>query len=82
MLRKVYIVIDVKDDAQREYVQQIANEVSEMRLISGDELVAVWPFVRKHESELMQLFGLVKNGGAKALMSVTGMNIVAKLVRR
>lgn len=81
-LRKIVIAVDCVDDAQRDRVQGIMNEVSGMRVLDGGKIEGMYPYFRSHQVELMQLFRLVGNGGVKALMSGQGIGLVTKLARR
>lgn len=62
MLRKIYIVIDCENDSQKESVQQIMNDLSNMRLIDGKNIESMYPFFKLHQGELMQLFNMVRKG--------------------
>lgn len=72
MFKKIYLAIDVTDDAQRERLQRIADELSNARLVNGNQLENIYPVYRKYETELRQLFHNVsRNGfGAQTMVSV------------
>ena len=71
-LRKIVVAVDCADDAQRDEVQRIMNEVSALRMFDGGQLVRVYPFVKAHERELVQLFKIVSQQGVRGLMSGAG----------
>lgn len=81
-LRKIILAVDCADDAQRDRVQGIMNEVSGMRILEGAKIEGMYPYFRQHQGELYQLFNLVGNGGVKALMSGLGISLITKLARR
>ena len=81
-LRKIIVAVDCADDAQRDRVQEIMNEISGMRMLDGAKMEGMYPFFRSHHSELRQLFGMVANNGIKSLMSGQGLGIITKLARR
>lgn len=81
-LRKVNIGVECTDDAQRDRIQAIMNEVSGMGLLNGTNIEGMYPYFRSHQGELIQLFNLVGKGGVKALMSGQGIGLVTKLARR
>ena len=56
MLKKIYLVIDVQDEAQRDRVQQIANELSNMRALNGTQIENIYPYYRQYENDIRQLF--------------------------
>ena len=72
MFKKIYLAIDVTDDAQRERLQRIADELSNARLVNGNQLENAYPMYCKYETELRQLFHNVsRNGfGAQTMVSI------------
>ena len=82
MLKKVFLVVDVDSDEQKEAVQQIMNDVSNMRLLQGNKIVSLYPFIKKNQNELYSIFNLVANGGVKSLLSPSGMGVISKLIRK
>ena len=82
MLKKVFLVVDVDNEEQKEAIQQIMNDVSNMRMLQGGKIVSLYPFVKKHQNELYQIFRIVADGGVKSLLSPTGMNVISKLIRK
>lgn len=81
-LRRIVIAVECVDDAQRDRVQEIMNEVSGMRMLDGAKIEGMYPFFRNHQSELYQLFGLVSKGGIKSMMSGQGIALMTKLAKR
>lgn len=82
MYRKIVIAVDCEDEAQKDEVQRIAQEVSTLRLFNGGQLIAAYPFFRGHQAELMRLFEMVSKGGVKSLMSASGINIISQLTKK
>lgn len=80
--RKIFIAVDCADDAQKEAVQGIFNELSNMRLFNGNQIQNIYPFVKAHQNELFQLFSMISNNGVKSLMSASGIALVTKLAKR
>lgn len=81
MLRKIIIAVDCADDAERDRVQQIATEVSNMRILDGRKMVGVWPYIQAHKGDIQQLFSLITEGGIKALVSGKGVQLLTRLTR-
>lgn len=82
MLRKITVAVDCADDAQRDRIQKIMNEVSGMELLYASQIEGMYPYFRAHRSELRQLFTLIARGGVKSLMSGQGISLITKLARR
>lgn len=72
MFKKIYIAIDVQDEAQAKRLQQIAEELSNARLFNGNQVENIYPLYRKYENELRQLFyNVSRNGfGTQTMMSI------------
>ena len=81
-LRRIEIAVECADDAQRDRVQGIMNEVSGMRLLDGAKIECAYPFLKTHYGDLRSLFGLVSKGGIKSLISGQGIGLMTKLARR
>ena len=81
-LRKILIAVDCNDEAQRDRIQNIMNEVSGMGLLRADQIEGMYPYFRNHRMELQQLFALVAQNGVKSLMSGQGLSLITKLARR
>lgn len=80
--RKIYLAIDCEDDAQRDALQKIFNEISNMRVLNATQIQGMYPFFRQHQSELEQIFSLVKNKGVKGLISMQGANLLNRLTKK
>lgn len=78
-LRKINIAVDCTTDKERDEVQQIMSEISGMRVLRGDMIVGMYPYIKRHQGELMQLFSMIKSGGVKSLLSVQGGVLLNKL---
>ena len=81
MLRKIIIAVDCADDAERDRVQAIATEVSNMRILDGHMMVGIWPYVQAHKGDMQQLFSLISEGGIKALVSGKGVQLLMRFAR-
>lgn len=81
-LRKILIAVDCNDEAQRDRIQNIMNEVSGMGLLRAGQIEGMYPYFRNHRMELQQLFALVAQNGVKSLMSGQGLSLITKLARR
>ena len=81
MLRRIIIAVDCADEAQRDKVQQIANEVSGMRLLTADRLIGMYPYVSAHRGDIAEIFGLVSKNGIKGIVSGRGIQLLTKLTR-
>lgn len=81
MLRKIIIAVDCADDNERDRVQQIATEVSNMRILDGRKMVGIWPYAQAHKGDIQQLFSLISEGGIKALLSGKGVQLLTKLTK-
>lgn len=81
-LRKIYIAVDCESDEQRDAVQRIADEISNMRLLKGRQIEGVYPYVKGHQNELYKLFSIVQKSGVKGLMSANGIGVVTRLARK
>lgn len=79
MLRKLYMAIDCTDDQQKEQVQQVLAELGGMNLISGTQILKIYPYFRAHQREIMELFSMVAKEGPKAVMSLRGAMLINNL---
>lgn len=80
-LRKIMIAVECADDAQRDRVQKIMDEVSGMRMLNGDRIESAYPYLKAHWGDLRALFGMVSKNGVKALMSGKGIGLMTKLAK-
>lgn len=78
-LRKLYIVVDCEDEEQKNAVQTALNEISETRALTSRNIISMYPFFKRHRSELVELFCMVKDGGIKSLLSVRGGTLINNL---
>lgn len=79
MLGKVYLVFDFDNEEQKQYVQKIMEDISNMRMVSGRQIQQIYPFYQKHKGEINELFNMIANGGVKSLMSMRGAALITKL---
>lgn len=70
--RKLYIVVDCEDEEQKEAVQNALNELSNARVLTSRNIISMYPFFKKHQAELVELFNMIKVGGIKSLFSLRG----------
>lgn len=82
MLGKVFLVLDFADEVQKEQVQEVFKEISNMRLTDGTQILSIYPFAKAHQNEILQLFNLVKQNGVKAVMSLQGAALIKKLMSK
>ena len=80
MLRKIQIAIDCADDDERDQVQKIMADLSAMRF-DAKKLISAYPWFKSHQADLMKLFNLISTDGIKAIVSVNGGSLIAKLMR-
>lgn len=78
-LRKFYVVIDCENDEQKVAVQTALNELSNSRLLTSRNIISMYPFFKKHQNELIELFRMIKEGGIKSLLSVRGGTLINNL---
>ena len=79
MLGKVYIVLDFDNEEQKQYVQKVLEDISNMRIVSGRQIEQIYPFYQRHKGEINELFSMISNGGDKSIMSMRGAGLIAKL---
>lgn len=82
MLRKIYVAVDCRDDAERDAVQGVMNEVSNMRVLNGAQIVSMAPMVKAKKDVIGQMFGLIAQRGPQALASVQGGILIAKMLKK
>lgn len=78
-LRKFYVVIDCEDDEQKTAVQNALNDLSNSRVLTSRNIISMYPFFKKHQHELAELFNMIRTGGIKALLSVRGGTLINNL---
>lgn len=79
MLGKVYLVLDFENEEQKKYVQKVLEDVSNMRIVTGKQVQAMYPFYQQHKGEISELFRMITNGGIKSLLSMKGAALITKL---
>lgn len=77
-LRKIILAVDCDDDNERDAVQQIAQEISDMRVLSAKSMLRMKPMFDSNRNELMQLFYFIANKGIKSLLSFEGGKLLMK----
>lgn len=82
MFRKVYLVVECGDDQQKEEVQNVMNDISNMRILTGDRLLAMYPFFKKNQRELASLFGMIAKNGIRSLFSMQGAMLLKSLTKK
>lgn len=82
MLKKIYLVIDVEDEAQRGRIQKIAEEISNMRPFNGTQVENIYPFYRQYENDIRQLFYTVSRNGFNTQTMMTVGKLASKIIRK
>lgn len=77
--RKIYLAVECESDQEKDQVQAMANEISEMGILKGSSILNMLPVFAKNRQELTQLFSMVSKGGIKSLLSVQGGILIKKL---
>lgn len=67
-LRKLYIVIDCTDDAQKERVQHVLDEISNMRAFDGNDVIKMKPMFDKNKTVFTKIFRAISQGGTAGIM--------------
>ena len=73
--RKIILAVDCENDQQQQAVQRIAEELSKTFLISAKDLIAFYPFVKKHKALLYSAVKTVSKEGKKGVMKLIPMLI-------
>lgn len=81
-LGKVFLALEFDSEEQKAQVQEILKEISNERVITGRQVVSIASMVRRNKKELAELFGMIKTGGVKSLMSVKGGMLLNKLMQQ
>lgn len=79
MLRKLYVVVDCKDDTEKDAVQSALNELSNSRILSGSTIVNMFPLFMRNKNDLMELFNMIKTKGISSLLSIKGGMLIKRL---
>lgn len=77
-LRKIYLAVECANDQERDAVQGIANELSNMRVMNANSIIKMMPLVEKHKAEFTQLFQMITRDGISSLMSIRGGMLIGK----
>ena len=80
-LRKIFLAIDCATDDERDAVQNLANEISNLRVLDGSKLLSLAPAFRANKEAFGKLFTLIANGGPKALLSMDGAKLLTSFKR-
>lgn len=81
MLRKIYVAVDCENDKERDAVQEAVNELSEMRMFRGADIVQMQPMLRAHSEDFSELFNMVVHGGVKSLLTLKGGMLIKRLTK-
>lgn len=82
MLKKVFLAIECADEKQRDEAQLVLNEISNARVITAERLIKAYPIYKQREPEIRQLFAIISQSGAKGLMSMQGVSLITKLMKK
>lgn len=80
-LRKIYLAVECANDQERDAVQGIANELSNMRVMNASSIIKMMPLVEKHKAEFTQLFQMITRDGISSLMPIRGGMLIGKLAK-
>lgn len=81
-LRKIILAVECENDQEKELVQQMANELSNMRVLKSKTIINMLPIFNNNRQELMQLFSMVSKDGVKSLLSIQGGLLIKKLASK
>lgn len=81
MLRKIFLVVDCADENEKEAVQNVFNEISNLRAFNGSDVLRMKPAFDRNRNDLFSLFSMIKKGGVKSLFSLQGGMLLKKLTR-
>ena len=79
--RKVILLIDCDNDQEKATVQSLCDEISNMRVLTGRDIVTMAPKFRQHKEDFIQLFRMISKGGPKALLSIEGAKLLSKFTK-
>lgn len=82
MYKKIYIAVDVEDDAQRDRVQRIAEDLSSARVFNGNQIENIYPLYRQYENDIRQLFWNVSHNGFNTQTMMTIGKLASKMIRK
>lgn len=78
-LRKIYIAIDCADDAQKERVQKIAEELSCMRVFDGDMIENTYPILDAKKGQIYNIIQHLKSNGVQGVKSIKFIGLLGDL---
>lgn len=81
-LRKIVLAVECENDQEKELVQSMANEISNLRVLKGSTMINMLPIFNNNREELIQLFSMVSNNGVKSLLSIQGGLLIKKLASK
>lgn len=82
MLRKIYLAVECANDQEKELVQQAAQEISEMRVLTAKDIIKMQSVFMNNRNEIVKLFRMISQGGVGSLLSVEGMSVIRSLMKR
>lgn len=82
MLKKIFLVIDVDNETQRDRIQNIANEASSKFRFKGTQVEHFHAIYRQYENEISQLFQSVSQNGFNAQTMMTIGKLATKMIRK
>ena len=82
MLKKIFLVIDVDNDTQRDRIQNIANEASSKFRFKGTQVEHFYSFYRQYENEISQLFRNVSQNGFNTQTMMSIGKLASKMIRK
>lgn len=78
-LRKIYIAVDCADDAQRDRVQEIAQELSQIRL-SGNDIESIYPEFKRRKAGIAEIVRYIKENGPAGVKSFKFVGLISNLL--
>lgn len=72
MFRKIHIAVNCDNDEEYRAVQKIAEEMSSVMRLTAQELIAVYPEIKKRYGMIATAKSAIKEKGKKGLMAVVG----------
>lgn len=81
MLRKIYLAVDCATEEEKEQVQDIFRELSGMQIVTGRQLLAMWPMFKRKQNDLIGLFRTIASEGGGAGKAVKIAGKIANLIR-
>ena len=77
--RKIYIAVDCADDAQKDRVQQIAQELSQLG-ISGNDVEAIYPEFKKRRANIAEVVQYIRQNGPGGVKSFKFVSLISNLL--